>query len=389
MRVVVFGGGYAGIVAVKRLERRLPDTATVMLVDQRPYHLVRHELHRVIRQPDVSDALRIPFEEILGRAEFRQQTVSDIDPDGGTAIFENGDSLEFDAGIVAFGAEPAYYGLDGVEAYGTPLDSIGTARKISKSMTSLLEQGEGTAVVAGAGLAGVQAAGELAELRADAGATDVSIVLLEQADSVVPTADDRFTETIAEQLQDKGVDLRTENTVAGATAETIELESGGSLPYSVFVWTGGISGAGPIRGDRPTVRADLRLGDRMFGAGDAVRVIDGNGELVTASAQSAVGMAPVAVDNAILRAEKGDGAGFRPRYHNYHDSSSARTVTVGNGAVAKIGPGILTGPAARTLKSVIGSRYLSTAGAIEAGVSLVRMEFGLAHPRAGEALEEH
>lgn len=387
MRVVVFGGGYAGIVAVTRLERRLPDTATVLLVDQQPYHLVRHELHRVIRQPDIADALRIPFEEILGRAQFRQQTVSDIDQDAGTAIFETGDTLEFDAGIVAFGAEPAYYGLDGVEAYGTPLDSIGNARTISESMTALLERGEGTAVVAGAGLAGVQAAGELAELRADADATDVSIVLLEQADSVVPTAAERFSETIAEHLRDKGVELRTETTVAGATAETIELESGASLPYSVFVWTGGIRGGGPTKGNRPKLRANLRLGDRTFGAGDGVRVIDANGELVTASAQSAVGMAPVAADNAILRAEKSDTAGFRPRYHNYHDSSSARTVTVGNGAVAKIGPAILTGPGARTLKSVIGSRYLSTAGAIEAGVSLVRMEFGLAHPRTGAALE--
>ncbi|MFW5900805.1 MAG: NAD(P)/FAD-dependent oxidoreductase [Halodesulfurarchaeum sp.] len=387
MRVAVFGGGYAGIVAVSRLERELPESVSITLVDERSSHLVRHELHRAIRRPAVASSLSIPFEEILGRAEFRQQRVSAFDLDAGTATFEDGDTFEYDAGIVAIGTEPADYGLEGVMEYGTPLDSIQDARTIADSMHSLLDSGAGQAVVVGAGLAGVQVAGELAELRAESGATDVSIRLLEQADSVVPTAPDRFSEAIREQLRDKGIEIRTNTNVSGATAESVELESGEPLPYSVFVWTGGITGSQPVSGERPTVRADLRLGDRTFGAGDAVRLIDQNGDLVTPAAQSAVAMAPVAADNAVLRAEREISNGFRPSYHRYRDSTTARTVTVGNGAVARIGPAILTGPAARTLKSVIGSRYLSTAGAIEASVSLVRMEFGLAHPRAGATLD--
>ncbi len=384
MRVVVFGGGYAGIVAVKRLERRLPEDTAVKLVDRRSTHVVRHELHRIIRQPDVASNLEIPFESIRGRATFRHGTVSGIDTDAGTATFEDGDTLEFDAGIVAFGSSPADYGIEGVTEHGIPLDTLDDATSIAERAASILEQPDGRIVVAGAGLAGVQVAGELAERRSAVGSEDVAIELVEQADRVSPQESERFSSAVADRLRERGVALRTGTSVTRATEATVETTEE-TIDTDLLIWTGGITGPPPLDDERPRVRADLRLGERTFGAGDAISVIDQNGSMVAPTAQSAVAMAPVAADNAAKTIQSSN-TGFGPRFDRYRDEAGGRFVTVGNEAVAQVGPAIFTGPTARTLKSVIGSRYLSTAGAIEDAVSLVRMEFDLAHPRTGAAL---
>lgn len=384
MRVVVFGGGYAGIVAVKRLERRLSEDTSILLVDRRPSHLVRHELHRVIRKPAVASNLEIPFESILGRTKFRQGTVVDLDPDTGTATIADGDTIEFDAGIVAFGTSPADYGIEGVAEHGTTLDTLEDAVSIADALPPILERGEGTIIVAGAGLAGVQAAGELAERRAAADSADVSIELVEQAERVTPRESTRFGSAVAKRLRDRGVRIRTNTSVTGATKNEI-ITTNGRIETDLFIWTGGVTGSPTLDGNRPQVRADLRLGERTFAAGDAVSVIDQNGELVAPTAQSAVAMAPVAAANAI-KLVQATTRGFGPRFDRYRDEGGSRIVTVGDEAVATVGPAILTGAAARTLKSVVGSRYLSTAGDIEDAVSLVRMEFDLAHPRTGAAL---
>ena len=382
MRVAVFGGGYAGLVAVTRLERRLPTDAELVFVDPRSTHLVKHELHRVVRRPGVGEAISVPFASMLDSARIREGRLVDLDPDAGRAIFEDEDTLSYDAGVVAIGARPAHYGLPGVEANSTPLDSIAHARGIGEQMDALIENGAGTAIVGGAGLAGVQVAGELAEMAAG---TDVDVLLLEQADRVAPQVSSRFSRAIDERLQSVGVQVETGQTVERATPETIELASGQQLEYGCFVWAGGITGRHALGGERPQVRADLRLGDRTFAAGDAVRVIDQNGELAAATAQAAVGMAPIAADNAKRRATAGE-SGFGPSYRRYRDDSSGLVVTVGDETVAQVGPSILSGSPAKALKSLVGTRYLSTAGAIEEGVAVARTEFGLAGPdgAAGE-----
>ena len=383
MRVAVFGGGYAGIVAATRLEDRLPEAATVVLVDRQERHLIRHELHRVIRRPEFAETIQIPFADILDRATFRQGTVAAIDLDAGEATFENGDTLTYDAGVVAVGASPAYYDLAGVADNSIPLASTADATAIGDSMADLLESGTGTVVVGGGGLAGVQAAGELAELRAKSDATDVSIVLVEQAPAVVPGADSRFQSELRAALEARDVEVRTDQAVSGADESVVGLAESLDIPYDLFVWTGGIEGQAAFDGERPMVRADLRLGDRTFGAGDAVRAVDEDGELAPATAQAAVGMGKVAADNAILRAEADEQTGFRPAYHRYRDRSDARIASVGDATVAQIGPVVLTGPPAKALKSVVGIRYLSAAGAIEEALSVLRGEFGLADPRTG------
>lgn len=377
MRVLVIGGGYAGVVAATRLERELEGVAEIVLVDPRDSHLIRHELHRVIRRPDFAERIQIPFETILDGATHRQARVTALDPEAGAVTLDGDETLSYDAAMLGVGTEPAYYGLEAVRTHAIPLDTAADADAIGTRAKALIDEGEGNIVVGGGGLAGVQAAGELAKAGRDAGAEDVSVTLVEQAPTVAPQFDQPFGSRLTSALTDLGVRVRTDAEVAGATRETVELLDGTAYPADLFVWTGGIRGRPPVGGERPQVRADLRLGPATFGAGDAVRIIDADGQAVSPSAQTAIRTGRVAAENVGRSIEATRrGTGGRPRYRRYRDETFAWVVSVGDTTLAKVGPQILTGPPAKTLKSTVGLGYLSSTGAIREAVALVREEFG-------------
>jgi NADH dehydrogenase len=381
MRVLVLGGGYAGVVAVSRLERRLPDDVELLLVDERESHLIRHELHRVIRRPEFAETIQIPFDRILGRTEHLRGTVTGIDTDESRVTVDGQGTLDYDAALLSFGAGPAYYDLDGVQANSIPLDSPEDALDIGTRMEDLLAAGDGRVVVGGGGLAGIQAAGELAALREQWADSEVAITLLEQAPRLAPQFEDGFDGRLQTALEELCVEVRTGSQVVSATEDGVELAGGNSLEADLFVWTGGIAGRRATSGQRPRVRADLRLDGTTFAAGDAVSVIDVDGSPAPPSAQTAIRQAKVASTNIEKTVSaRMNGESFRPRYDRYRDESFAWVVSVGDTTMAKIGPQVVSGQAAKAIKSTVGVGYLSSAGAIREAISIAREEFGFPMP---------
>ncbi|MFC7177350.1 NAD(P)/FAD-dependent oxidoreductase [Halosegnis marinus] len=372
MHVAVLGAGYAGLTAVRRLERRLPDDAGLTLVNDEPYHLVQHELHRAIRRPDIADTIRVPLDDVLDRAEFVEARVESVDRAAGTATLDTGEELDYDYAAVCLGAETAFYDLPGVEANAIPLKRLADAERVRERF---LDADGGRFVVGGAGLSGIQVAGELAAL-ADEEGVDAEVVLLEMADSVAPGFAPDFQEAVRAELDDRGIDVRTGTAVAGADASTVELESGEELDYDGFVWAGGIRGPAALGGERPETRANLRAENGTFLVGDAARVVDDEGAPVPASAQAALREAKVAADNiaALVAHDREGTGGFEPRLDRYTFDTPGWVVTVGDGAVAKVGPTVLRGQAARAAKATIGAAHLSSVGAITNASRLVREE---------------
>jgi len=364
MHVVVLGGGYAGVTLVRDLEQSLPTGVDITLVDERETHLVQHLVHRTIRKPDLADRLTVPFARLCTRAEHHQAQVTAFDREAQVIETTDG-TLAYDLCAVALGAQTAFHGLAGVETHATPLKRLDHAARIREEFDAVREVG-GRAVVCGAGLSGVQAAGELAELAATAG-TEPEVVLVEQAGTVTPGFPEPFRAAVRDELDARGVDVRTGVTVEGATADELRLGAGG-LPYDQLVWTGGITGRGSL-GNRPEVRATLRLDDRGFALGDAARVVDADGTAVPATAQAAVEQAGTAATNIARLVEHIEGGGgFEPRLARYRHSSRGWVVSVGDGTVAQVGPQVLRGRSARALKATIGTSYLGSVGSISDAV---------------------
>lgn len=379
MRVLVLGGGYAGVVLTRALEDTLPSDVDILVVDESGQHLVQHELHRIVRRPELVDTIRVPLTELFERASVHRGTVVDVDTDARSVELSDGEVVEYDVGAVCLGAETNFHGMDDIEAHAHPLKRVAHAEAIRAAVLDAFDDPPSkpsSLVVGGAGLAGVQLAGELAALAEEEGA-DAGVVLLEQASRIVPTFDESFARALDEELTACGVDVRTGQTVTGASAREISLDSGATVQYDVFAWTGGIRGPGAIRGERLGVRSTLALDDRTFVVGDAGRVVDDSGEPVPASAQAAVREARLAAKN-VYRAVQAvrDGGVFSPRFERFTFDAPGWLVSVGDGAVAQVGTTVLRGPAAMTLKSGVGAGYLVSTGALENAVSFVRAEYG-------------
>ncbi|WP_276272476.1 NAD(P)/FAD-dependent oxidoreductase [Haloarcula litorea] len=378
MRVAVLGAGYAGLSVARKLERALPADTDLVVVDERSDHLVQHELHRVVRRPSLADDISVPLDEVLDCA-VRRANVTAVDADAGVATLSaDGETerLSYDVGVVCLGAETAFYDLPGVREHATPLKRLDHARRIRRAF---LELGDGDrVVVGGAGLSGVQVAGELAAL-ADEEGTDTEVLLLEQMATVAPSFPESFQRAVHEALVEAGVTVRTGTGVERADDETIALSNGEALAYDQFVWTGGIQGPAALDDERPAVRADLRLGASTFAVGDAARVVDADGEAVPASASAAIREAGVAADNVVSLVEhRRNGDGFEPRLARYRFDVPGWLVSVGDDAVAKVGPTVLTGRAATALKTTVGAGYLGSVGAIRQATDLVREELDAA-----------
>jgi NADH dehydrogenase len=397
MRVAVLGAGYAGLTLARKLDSTVPERVDLVVVDESDDHVLQHELHRVVRRPSLSEEISVPLEEVLD-CEVRQATVTDVDAAAGIARLDDGSKLDYDVGAVCLGAETDFYDISGLESHATPLKRLAHAREIREQFREIAARG-GRVVVGGAGLSGVQIAGELAAMAAgdhpdeseDATAPDgeekeapddsgPEIVLLEQLDSVAPTFPEPFQRTVHDQLTTRGVDVRTNRAVGAVEADSIALSNGAQLAYDQLIWTGGIRGPAALGTERPVVRSDLRLAGDTFLVGDAGRVVDDNGEAAPASSQTAIREARVAAQNMVALVEhRLDGTGaFEPRMERYSYDSLGWLVSVGDGAVAQVGGTVLTGRAALALKTSVGAGYLGSVGAVENAVELVQEELGLA-----------
>lgn len=376
MQVLVLGGGYAGLLVTKKLERRLPDDVSLTLVDDTGDHLVQHELHRAIRNPAYVEEISIPLTELVDRASVRIGSVDELDREGRTVTLADGATLDYDYCAVCLGAETAYYGIPGVEEYGMPLKRLDHAAAIRREFEGVLESGGGTVVVGGAGLSGVQVAGELATMAQEHGLGDeTDIVLLEREATVAPSFPENFQQAIHEALAERGVEVRTDATVTGATDSVVSIADADDVAYDLFIWTGGIRGAHALGDERPQVRADFRLDDHTFALGDAARIIDADGEPVPASASAAVRASDTAAHNivAAIRAERD---GEFPDYRQWNWESPGWLISVGDGAVAQLGPQVFTGSVANAIKSAVGVTYLAEHGSLKRALSVLREEVG-------------
>jgi len=168
--VVVLGAGYAGAGAIKSLEDELDGEADVTWISDTDYHLVLHESHRCIRDPSVQDKVTIPVHEIKEPSTaFVQDEVVGVDVDEQVVELEDSDAVEYDYLLVALGSQTAFFGIDGLEEYAHTLksldDALGIHDDVQQAAREASQNDPAQIVVGGAGLSGIQTAGEIAEFR--------------------------------------------------------------------------------------------------------------------------------------------------------------------------------------------------------------------------------
>ena len=374
MQVLVAGAGYAGLGVIKSLEAKLPRDIDITLVDQNEFHLIQHELHRLIRYPELMDDITIPLDEVVDRTEIIQGTIESISPDDASLTLTSGRILEPTILVISLGAVTADWGIPGVKSNTVSMKTVEDALHVHER----LADADTRIVVAGAGLSGVQVAGEIAEFQA-ANGTGPRVTVLEQADRVTPTFPRNFSEQVADALTEIGVVVRNGTEIIRVNDDGVLCADNRTIPAEEVIWTAGITAPAAFNGPRYEVRSDLRLTKRTFALGDAAIVTDNRGTVVPAAAQTAIRQAPIVATNIarLIEADRSETSYvFEPRLERYTHTSPGWVVSIGDKAVAMVGDSVVDGAAAKVLKFSINTGYLGSIGAIDRSVQSVTDKLG-------------
>jgi NADH dehydrogenase len=307
-KVVVLGAGYAGAGAIQRLEVELEHAdAELTWVSEHDYHLVLHEAHRVIRDPGVAEDITIPVGDVVSPStDFVQARVESVDTDEQVVALDD-EEVEYDNLLVALGSQTAYYGIPGMEENALTLKGLDDAHEIHEQVTQAASQASrndpAKVVIGGAGLSGIQSAGEVAEFR-DEHRAPIDIYLVEALEEIMPGQDSELQGTVRRHLEEADVDILTDDPITEADEDAIYFDEGEPLDYDVFVWTGGITGQDALddcdldnEHNRVTAESDFRTSDdRVFAIGDSAIVDQGN-DPAPPTAQAAWQAAEVAAQN--------------------------------------------------------------------------------------------
>ena len=370
--VVVLGSGYAGTGTVLSLEERLDGEADLTWVSDVDHHLVLHEAHRIIRDPSVRDRIRFPISEIKSPStRFVQGRVEDVDVVERTVHLADGSTVDYDYLVVGFGSRTAFFGIEGLEEHSLTLKSLEDALAIhdaiKEAAKAATREAPAQVVVGGAGLSGIQSAGEIAEFR-DRYRAPIDVHLVEGLDNVFPNNDPVVQAKLRKLLEARDVNIMTGEFVGEVDEDTVYIGEETELGYDVLLWTGGITGQEPAsdcaveqdeRSHRINSASTFRTSDpRVFALGDAA-LVEQDDATAPPTAQAAWQAAEVAGEN-VARAIRGQPM----KEWTFEDKGTL--VSVGDEAVAHGVVGLRSaietfgGPAAETLKKTVAARWINT-----------------------------
>ncbi|MDB5059843.1 MAG: FAD-dependent pyridine nucleotide-disulfide oxidoreductase [Chloroflexi bacterium] len=386
-RVVILGAGYAGLRCAQTLDKYLgePDATEIVLIDRYSYHQIITELPVAAGGRLGSGDVAVPLADLLKKSKvrFEQAEIQTIDLQGKRVITTRGD-VAFGVLVIAVGSVTAFYGVPGLVEHALTLKSVEDAEvinaRVRQSMEAAVHESDPAAraamlsfLIGGAGLTGVELAGELAEFlptlagELDLPPTAARVTLIEAAPSVLPSMPPRLQAKGAGILTELGIRLVLGSKVIEADSEGVRLASGDRLVGRTLVWSGGIM-APPILAQSgiPTVRNGQIPVDRflrvsgfpdVYVVGDSARIQDESGHgIVEPTAQVAVKQAEAAAYNIVAGWER-----WKPRPYSPSDKGQAISLGSSSG-VGSIFHVSLAGRKVIALKRLIeeGYRYSVT-----------------------------
>jgi NADH dehydrogenase len=235
-RVVVLGGGFAGLSAALALR---PDRHDVTLVDRSPHFEYLPNIHELLSGVKTPELLRLPLDRELRSAghRFVRDTVTGIDPDRRTVATQRRPAIAYDALIVTLGGVDATRGVPGVVEHAFPFKTVEQCDRIGRRLARLAPRRRpGRVVIVGGGLEGVEALGEILRRYRNSG---LHVTLVEARERLLPEAPASLDRHVRDLCAPYRVDLRLESPVQRVEPKAVVLGDGSSLPSDLTIWTGG------------------------------------------------------------------------------------------------------------------------------------------------------
>jgi len=363
-RIVIIGGGFAGIAAAQALAGAGAD---ILILDSTNHHCFQPLLYQVATAALAAPEIAWPIRHIVRRQKnvtVLMLTVNGVDTARKVVKTEKCE-IGYDFLIVATGAATSYFGHNW-SGVAPGLKSIADATLIRRRLLLAFERAEVSAdpaererlltiIIVGGGPTGVELAGAIAELarrtlppefrRADP--RNARIILVEAGSRILASFPDRLSDYARKSLESKGVEVRTDTPVDEIFEDRL-VAGDSEIPAGVILWAAGVR-ASPaanwlgVEGDRTgriPVGGDLTIRGLpdVYAIGDLALLTGADGAPVPALAASAKQMGKYA-GRAIRLRLKGR---FPRKPFRYRDYGTLATIGR-NAAIVKLGRLELTG----------------------------------------------
>ena len=299
-RIAIVGGNFAGLTAAVELSRRY----AVTVIDPTKHFEWVPNIHEILSSVKTPQGLRLDRAAIVEEAghRFLRDRVTVLQPAQRRLVTAGGRELDFDACIVAVGALWNTHHIPGVARHAMPFRSVADALAIEQRLHTLVRQGTPLRIViAGGGISGIEALGEI--LRRHRDDASLSVEVVEAGTRLLPGLQAALDADLRRVCEPYAVKFRTSTLIASVSAKGVRLADGTRLRSELTLWTAGLAPPALLRESGlarpPQLWADVhqtlqsRHFDNTFVVGDAAELPQAVGK----QAYNAIDMGALAAAN--------------------------------------------------------------------------------------------
>lgn len=260
MKIVIIGGGFAGINLAKELANQ--QKIEVILVDKNNYNFFPPLIYQVATAFLEPTSISYPFRKFfVGKKNlsFRLGELQQVIPGENKIILNNGE-LEYDYLVFATGAETSYFGMENVKKNAIPMKTLDDAIEMRNTLLKNLEKATIcknirkrrkllTIVVAGGGPTGVEVSGMIAEMRKnillkeypELATTASNLYLVDGSNALLAPMSKASQEDTHKALAELGVVIKLNTRVIDYKDDTVFFENGETIQTKNLIWAAGVS----------------------------------------------------------------------------------------------------------------------------------------------------
>ncbi len=264
-RVLILGGGFAGLTVAMELERKLArdPSVEITLINRENFFLFTPMLHEVATSDLDLTTIVNPARKMLRRVHFFAGEVDQVDVERRRVIVSHGfdhhhHTIEFDFLVLGLGSVTNLYGIPGLREYALTMKTLGDAMRLRNHLIAHLEEADSdcckvkepllTFVVAGGGFAGVETVAGIndfvrAALSSYPHLTEemLRIVLVHSGPVILPELGERLGVYAQRKLAGRKVEIHLNAKVEEFSGGAVRLSNGTALRTNTLVWTAGTS----------------------------------------------------------------------------------------------------------------------------------------------------
>ncbi|MDX2189844.1 MAG: NAD(P)/FAD-dependent oxidoreductase [Bacteroidota bacterium] len=258
-KVIVIGGGFAGIQVVRNLDERLFD---ILLIDKINHHQFQPLFYQVATSQIEPSSISFPLRNIFNNksnVQIRMAEVNSVDSQN-NIIITNVGNFEYDYLIIAIGCKTNFFGNENIAKNTFTLkstyDAITIRNHILQTFEDIISASENekesllNLVIVGAGPTGVELAGSFAEIKhnilpKDYKGIDFSkfnIYLVEGSKNTLNSMSESSKKESKKYLEKLGVIIKTETIVKDYDGNSLTLQSGEIIKTKTVIWSAGVIG---------------------------------------------------------------------------------------------------------------------------------------------------